>query len=110
MTYVVDIDGTICTQSNPDYENAEPIRSRIEIVNRLYDQGNIIIYCTARGMGRTNNDQKSAISLMYDFTKKQLDQWGVKYHMRFLGKPAGDVYIDDKAMRDIDFFSQMEKL
>ena len=28
MNYVVDIDGTICTQSNPDYENAVPIKER----------------------------------------------------------------------------------
>ena len=88
MNYVVDIDGTICTQSNPDYENAEPIRERIEILNRLYEDGNTIIYQTARGMGRTENNQEEAISLMYDFTKKQLDSWGVKYHMLFLGKHA----------------------
>ena len=108
MNYVVDIDGTICTQSNPDYQNAKPIYKRIRVLNELYDKGNTIIYCTARGMGRTNNNQKEAIDLMYDFTKKQLDAWGVKYHMLFLGKPAGDLYVDDKAMRDIDFFQQME--
>ncbi len=106
MNYVVDIDGTICTQSNPDYENAVPIKERIEILNRLYDEGHTIIYQTARGMGRTKNNQSESISLMYDFTKKQLDSWGVKYHMLFLGKPAGDVYIDDKAIRDLDFFNQ----
>ena len=110
MTYVVDIDGTICTQSNPDYENAKPNIKRIEIINDLYDKGDTIIYCTARGMGRSNNNQEDAIRLMYDFTKKQLDSWGVKYHMLFLGKPAGDIYIDDKGMRDVDFFNQMEKL
>ena len=108
MKYVIDIDGTICTQSNPDYQNAEPFLDRIKILNELYHKGNTIIYHTARGMGRTKNNQDDAIALMYDFTKKQLDNWGVKYHMLFLGKPAGDLYIDDKAMRDIDFFKQME--
>jgi len=108
MTYVVDIDGTICTQSNPNYQDAKPLKDRISTLNDLYFQGNTIIYCTARGMGRTNNDQNDAIALMYDFTKKQLDSWGVKYHMLFLGKPAGDAYIDDKGIRDTDFFNQTE--
>jgi len=104
MTYVVDIDGTICTQSNPDYENAIPIQENIDKVNELYNDGHQIIYNTARGMGRTNNDQVAANTLLYEMTRKQLDKWGVKYHMLFLGKPAGDVYIDDKAIRADDFF------
>ena len=108
MKYDVDVDGTICTQSNPDYQNAKPFVDRIEILNDLFDKGHTVIYCTARGMGRTNNNQKEAIDLMYDFTKKQLDDWGVKYHMLFLGKPAGDLYIDDKGMKDVNFFNQME--
>tara|TARA_Y100000034_G_C6611135_1_gene266154 strand:- start:61 stop:381 length:321 start_codon:yes stop_codon:yes gene_type:complete len=105
MTYVVDIDGTICTQSNPDYENAIPIQENIDKVNELYNDGHQIIYNTARGMGRTNNDQVAAHTLLYEMTRKQLDKWGVKYHMLFLGKPAGDVYIDDKAIRADDFFA-----
>ena len=109
MTYVFDIDGTICTKViDGDYSKAEPYINRIKTVNRLYKEKNTIIFQTARAMGRTNNNQKEAISLMYDFTKKQLDEWGVKYHMLFLGKPAGDLYVDDKAMRDINFFQQME--
>jgi len=43
-------------------------------------------------------------------TVKQLNDWGVKYHQLFLGKPAGDIYIDDKGMRDVDYFNQMEKI
>tara|TARA_Y100000310_G_scaffold75393_1_gene71682 strand:- start:290 stop:610 length:321 start_codon:yes stop_codon:yes gene_type:complete len=104
MVYVVDIDGTICSQSNPDYENAAPFQDNIIKINSLYESGHTIFYCTARGMGRTQGDQNEAIQLMYDFTRKQLDEWGVKYHRLFLGKPAGDVYIDDKAIRADDFF------
>ena len=42
---------------------------------------------------------------MYDFTKKQLDSRGVKYYMRCLGKSTGDVHIDDKGIKDEDFFA-----
>ena len=103
-TYVVDIDGTICTNSNGNYENAKPLYDRISKINQLYNSGGTIIFQTARGMGRHNNKRDLAISDFYDFTKKQLDSWGVKYHQLFLGKPAGDRYIDDKGINDVEFF------
>ena len=40
----------------------------------------------------------------YEFTEIQLSLWGCKYHQLFLGKPAGDYYIDDKGINDNDFF------
>jgi histidinol phosphatase-like enzyme len=106
MTYVFDIDGTICTQAfDGDYENAEPIQHRIDKVNKLYDEGNTIIFLTARGMGRSDNSQLFAIEFFTKRTREQLEKWGVKFHKLFLGKPAGDVYIDDKGMKDYDFFT-----
>jgi hypothetical protein len=55
-------------------------------------------------MGRTDNDHKKSIEMFYDLTVKQLESWGVKYHKLFLGKPAGDSYVDDKGIKDEDFF------
>ena len=57
MIYVFDIDGTICTNTNGNYENADPFLKRIKKVNDLYEDGNKIIFMTARGMGRSNNDK-----------------------------------------------------
>jgi len=105
MTYVFDIDGTICTLTEGKYENAKPIMERIEIVNKLYDEGNTIIFQTARGMGRYKNSAFKARSEFYELTTKQLNNWGVKYNELFLGKPAGDIYIDDKGIKDEDFFN-----
>ena len=105
MTYVFDIDGTLCTKAiDFDYEASEPIEERIKVVNALYDSGNTIIMQTARGMGRHDNNPQKAIEQFYAMTTEQLKKWGVKYHMLFLGKPAGDIYIDDKGIRDEDFF------
>jgi len=105
MTYVFDIDGTICTKAiDFDYEASEPIKERIDIINILYDTGNTIIMQTARGMGRHNNNPQKAIQEFYAMTTEQLKEWGVKYHMLFLGKPAADIYIDDKGTKDEDFF------
>ena len=36
-TYVFDIDGTVCTNTYGDYENAQPLEERIKIVNKLSD-------------------------------------------------------------------------
>jgi len=106
MTYVFDIDGTICSLTNGNYGFAIPYMERIERVNQLYDADHTIIFHTARGMGRTNGDQQEAINLLYDFTEQQLRSWEVKFHRLFLGKPAGDVYVDDKGSSDKDFFDE----
>ena len=105
MIYVFDIDGTICTLTDGEYLAAKPLRSRIDKVNALYDEGHTIIFQTARGMGRSNNTEQFAYAKFYDITKQQLQDWGVKHHSLFLGKPAGDIYIDDKGIRDNDFFT-----
>jgi hypothetical protein len=105
MKYVIDIDGTICTQTEGKYENAIPIYHRIAKINKLYDEGHQIIYLTARGMGRYDNDIALANAKFYELTEFQLRLWGCKYHKLFLGKPSGDYYIDDKAINVNDFFT-----
>ena len=65
MIYVFDIDGTICNNTYGNYDNAEPDVERIEINNKLYDEGNTIIYQTARGMGRTNNNVIKAYQVFF---------------------------------------------
>lgn len=105
MKYVIDIDGTICTSvKDGNYESALPIKSRIEKINKLYDEGHQIIYLTARGMGRYDNDVNLAQARFYEMTKLQLRLWNCKYHNLFLGKPSGDFYIDDKGINTNEFF------
>lgn len=106
--YVVDIDGTICTNgdcSSCKYEGSVPIPERIQKINSLYDEGHTIKYFTARGMGRYNDDAEKAKNKFYNLTKMQLDIWGCKYHQLILGKPSADIYIDDKSITDYDFFN-----
>jgi hypothetical protein len=104
LNYVFDIDGTLCTNTYGDYSNAVPFAERIQWVNTLFDQGNHIILYTARGMGSSGNSPEIAKDKWESFTREQLSAWGVKYHLLFLGKPSGDLYIDDKAIQDLDFF------
>ena len=105
MIYCFDIDGTICTLTDGNYEEAQPITYRIDHINRLFnEEDNKIILHTARGMGRYNNDTKKAELDLRLITEKQLANWGVKYHELFMGKPAADMYIDDKGFTDEEFF------
>ena len=107
MRYVVDIDGTICYPGEGEqrYTHAVPRQDRIDKINNLYGEGHIVTYLTARGMGRHNNNREKAYEEFYDFTVKQLESWGCKYTELFLGKPSGDIYIDDKGISDNDFFT-----
>ena len=101
-TYVVDIDGTICTNTDGAYQNAEPYMDRIAQVNELYDEGNTVVYYTARGMGR------GIAATLVIMTNEQLDAWGAKRHRVVFGKPAGDLYIDDKGTRPNLFFGDLD--
>lgn len=103
-TYVFDIDGTVCTITDGNYEEAKPFPERISQINELYNDGNTIIFYTARGMGRSMNQATVANDLWRDLTLRQLSDWCVSYHALFLGKPSGDIYVDDKGVRDTDFF------
>jgi len=106
MRYVIDIDGTICRHKYTEslYECGIPIKERIDFLNKLYNDGHHIIYFTARGMGRYSNNAELAEKEFRGLTERQLKEWGCKYHELFLGKPAGDIYIDDKGIKDEEFF------
>lgn len=105
MIYVFDIDNTLCYTNDSNYENSIPIKERIAKVNALYDEGHTILLQTARGMGRGGNSQAYAYESFYETTKQQVTGWGIKHHGLFLGKPAGDIYVDDKGCKDKDFFA-----
>jgi hypothetical protein len=107
-TYCIDIDGVIAKQNGIcktcKYESSVPIIENIERINKLYDEGHIIKYFTARGMGTYQDDAKLASARWKDFTELQLRIWGCKYHYLIMGKPSADYYIDDKAINSDDFF------
>ena len=65
MTYVFDIDGTICTKTTGDYSEALPLQERIDKINQLHEEGHKIIFLTARGMGRHNNNPRKATQEFY---------------------------------------------
>jgi len=100
---LVDIDETIAFYPGKrQYDLAEPNHDNIAKINDLYDKGWKIIYWTARG---GSEKSKASGRCYYDFTWKQLESWGCKFHDLSTGskgnyiKPPSDLVIDDKAKR-----------
>ena len=94
----VDIDETIYNREASsdfgvvhDYTKAQPIKENIAKINKLYDEGNTIVYWTARGSRKQINWR--------ELTSKQLDAWGAKYHELEVDKPFYDLFIEDKTCR-----------
>ena len=92
MIIYVDIDGTICYTEGSDYENSIANFTHIEKINKLYNEGNEVVYWTARGSG-TGIDWSN-------LTKFQLKEWGCRYtRIETQKKPSWDLFIDDKTKR-----------
>ena len=98
MIIYVDIDETICSFTDGKYSLAKPIEERIKKINKLYDQGNTIIYWTARGTTTNLN--------WFNVTQEQLKRWGCKYSELRMGKPYYDLFIDDKNINSEEFFKE----
>ena len=95
--YCFDIDGTICTNTDGDYMNAAPFYDRIAKINKLYENGNKIIFFTARGS--TTGEEWENLTI------QQLNKWKVKFHKLYMGKPTADIYVDDKHRDVFNWFN-----
>ncbi len=88
MQIIIDLDGTICDEEKTFSRSlAQPIPGAVECINTLYERGNIIIIFSARSW------------MEFEMTTAWLKNNSVKYHQLILGKPIGDVWIDDRAIQ-----------
>ena len=94
ITIVFDMDGVICANNNGDYENAPSYQHAIANINKCYDMGYTVVVCTARYGKRGPGSQYQR---GYIEAHTYLVKHGVKFHELRMGKPAGDMYVDDKA-------------
>ena len=100
QTLIVDCDGVIADKKyGGEYAKAGPLQFGIDQVNKLYDMGFIITLYTARYGDRCNGNIHQQYETGYKEWTDWLEKHGVKYHHAFMGKPAGAIYIDDKAAR-----------
>lgn len=67
------------------------VQRSLDKINKLYDEDNRIVYWTARG-------SRSGID-WYEFTKKQLIEWGAKFHELRCDKPYYDIFVEDRSVK-----------
>jgi hypothetical protein len=93
MLIYIDIDNTIFKTDGTNYSSSTPIIENIQKVNNMYDDGHIIVMWTARGT--------LSNKCFFELTHEQLIQFGVKFHELRMGKPAYDLFIDDKSINSM---------
>jgi len=97
MIYCFDIDGTICSSvESSQYQLAKPFKNMLDKINSLFDEGHKIYFMTARGSVSGKD--------WTEFTRRQLDDWGFKYHKLITNqKPHAHYFIDDKGYNAADW-------
>lgn len=98
--FAFDLDGTLCTLTNGNYERARPYLKRVDHVNKLHESGHKIIIFTARGTSSRRD--------LFEFTIKQLESWGLKFDELITGKPHFDILVDDKAVSEAEYFKKVD--
>ena len=104
LRVVIDLDGTICTQEKSgEYHLAKPIKKVVDDLKTLRMRGVYIIIYTARGMTTYRGNVNKVMEAYDRDTRLWLRENEVPYDELVFGKPAGDVYVDDKAVNVDDF-------
>ena len=105
--FLIDIDGTICEDiKNEDshlYLTAEVYPEALKIINKWYDEGNVITFFTAR-------ESKDRV-----VTEYWLSTNGFKYHGLVMDKPRikdGQeyVWIDNRKVRAVTYLGNWTEL
>ena len=105
--FLIDIDGTICddirNEESELYPTANVFPRALEIINKWYDEGNVITFFTAR----ESKDR--------EVTLQWLDKHGFKYHGLVMDKPRINdvqeyVWIDNKKVRAVTYLGNWTEL
>jgi uncharacterized HAD superfamily protein len=105
--FLIDIDGTICDDIKNEeshlYPSANPLPNARDIINKWYDEGNVITFFTAR------ESKDRAV------TEEWLHRHGFKYHGLVMDKPRikdGQeyVWIDNRKVRAITYLGTWSEL
>ena len=86
-----DMDDVLCYRTSEEggvakYKTCLPLQDMINVVNKCYENGMYIKIYTARGMSTFSGDVSKVYSELYELTKQQLINWGVKHHELVMGK------------------------
>lgn len=108
MTFVIDIDGTLCPIKKKDerYEDLIPYPDMVDRIRYYKANGAKIVFYTSRNM----NSYQGNIGMINAHTAKiilaWLDKWEIPYDEIIYGKPwpgHEGFYVDDRAVRPDEF-------
>lgn len=111
MTFVFDIDGTICPVKGEgeSYADLEPFPEIVESMRQLRERGARIVISTSRNM-RTCNGNLGRINLTTAATLLPwLEKWHIPCDELYYAKPWPGhcgVYVDDRAVRPDEFLAR----
>ncbi|HUX83946.1 MAG TPA: HAD hydrolase family protein [Chitinophagaceae bacterium] len=88
MQIIIDLDGTICTEEKQFSRSmAQPLPGASQKISRLMEEGHTVIIYSARSWQE------------YEMTRDWLSRNQIPYSQLVMGKPIGDLWIDDRAIR-----------
>ena len=67
-------------------------------IQQLRNEGHHITIFTSRGTSSGKD--------WFSFTLEQVEGWNIKFHSLKLGKPAYDLFIDDRAINNQDWYKK----
>ncbi|MVX62869.1 capsular biosynthesis protein [Clostridium chromiireducens] len=108
MTFVFDIDGTICPikQKDERYEDLIPYKEILDKLNEYHNNGARIVLFTSRNMnsygGNIGLINKNTARILLEW----LEKWEIPYDEIVYGKPwpgHKGYYVDDRSVRPDEF-------
>lgn len=101
MRICIDLDGVIAEikKENETYADVKPVKSAVEKIKKLKENGHYIIIYTARHMKTCDGNVYKAISKIGLITLEWLKEHDIPYDEIVFGKPWADIYIDDNGFR-----------
>ena len=103
---IIDLDDTICSTKNGDYENSIPKEKVIKKIKEYKNFGFEIIIYTSRNMRTYKGNVDLIKANTLPIIIKWLKKFDVPYDQIIVGKPwpsFGGFYVDDKAIRPDEF-------
>ena len=88
MRLIIDLDGTICSEEKQfSRALAKPLPGSAPFIQKLKQQGHTVIIYSARTWAE------------YEMTVEWLNSNLIPFDQLILGKPIGDYWIDDRAIK-----------
>ena len=114
---IIDLDDTICSTKNGDYENSIPKEKVIKKIKEYKKLGFEIIIYTSRNMRTYKGNVELIKANTLPIIIRWLEKFDIPYDQIMVGKPwpsFGGFYVDDKAIRPDEFvnltYSEIQKI